>query len=125
MSKKYFVLTLAMIVSITSASAVSFYQDDLSRTHFMPASGVGGAQHFKMTEAQTGAVNDAMQEYAKEKAKDDATVPAATIKPAKKNDTPYSYGNVYVPANVNDSKTIYTDDLGRLHFFGKDNIIKE
>lgn len=26
---------------------------------------------------------------------------------------------------VNESKTIYTDDLGRLHFFGKGNIIKE
>lgn len=30
-----------------------------------------------------------------------------------------------IPARVNDSKTMYTDDLGRLHFFGKANLIKE
>lgn len=30
-----------------------------------------------------------------------------------------------IPSGVNDSKTIYTDDLGRLHFFGKANQIKE
>ena len=30
-----------------------------------------------------------------------------------------------IPSGVNDSKTIYTDDLGRLHFFGKGNLIKE
>ena len=33
--------------------------------------------------------------------------------------------NTNLPAGVNDSKTIYTDDLGRLHFFGKGNIVKE
>lgn len=33
--------------------------------------------------------------------------------------------NTNIPAGVNDSKTIYTDELGRLHFFGKGNIIKE
>ena len=33
--------------------------------------------------------------------------------------------NTTLPAGVNNSKTIYTDDIGRLHFFGKGNIIKE
>lgn len=41
-------------------------------------------------------------------------------------DASYHKGyNTNIPARVNDSKTIYTDDLGRLHFFGKANLIKE
>ena len=28
-------------------------------------------------------------------------------------------------SNLNKSKTLYTDDIGRLHFFGKGNIVKE
>lgn len=35
------------------------------------------------------------------------------------------YGGTAIPSGVNDSKTMYRDDLGRLHFFGKGNIIKE
>lgn len=38
---------------------------------------------------------------------------------------PYGYGSTYLPAGVNDSKTLYTDELGRLHFFGKGNKIIE
>ena len=34
---------------------------------------------------------------------------------------PYGYGSTYIPAGVNESKTLYTDELGRLHFFGKSN----
>ena len=33
--------------------------------------------------------------------------------------------NLSPNSGVNNSKTIYTDDLGRLHFFGKNNIIRE
>ena len=50
--------------------------------------------------------------YTYEKGKMDAT-------------TPYGYSNTNIPSGVNDSKTIYTDELGRLHFFGKANQIKE
>ncbi|MCQ2755122.1 MAG: hypothetical protein MJ231_08795 [bacterium] len=40
-------------------------------------------------------------------------------------DTSKSNGYVDLPSSgVNASKTIYTDDLGRLHFFGKGNLIK-
>ena len=35
------------------------------------------------------------------------------------------YGGTAIPSGVNDSKTMYRDDLGRLHFFGKGNIIKD
>ena len=39
-----------------------------------------------------------------------------------------SFGHraTYLPgSSLNNSKTIYTDDIGRVHFFGKGNIIKE
>ena len=38
---------------------------------------------------------------------------------------PYGYGMTNIPAGVNDSKTMYRDDLGRIHFFGRANQIKE
>ena len=38
----------------------------------------------------------------------------------------FGKGATYLPSSgVNESKTIYTDDIGRLHFFGKGNLIKE
>lgn len=47
--------------------------------------------------------------------------------------SPYGYGNTNLPdrkiqeaaSGVNNSKTMYTDDIGRIHFFGKGNIIRE
>ena len=46
----------------------------------------------------------------------------------RKMDASASFGNgaTFLPSSgVNESKTIYTDDIGRLHFFGKGNLIKE
>ena len=41
----------------------------------------------------------------------------------------FGQGSTYLPSvnnsGVNKSKTMYTDDIGRLHFFGKGNLIKE
>ena len=38
----------------------------------------------------------------------------------------FGRGATYLPSSgVNESKTIYTDEIGRLHFFGKGNLIKE
>ena len=38
----------------------------------------------------------------------------------------FGRGATYLPSSgVNESKTLYTDELGRLHFFGKGNLIKE
>ena len=37
----------------------------------------------------------------------------------------FGQGMTNLNSGVNDSKTIYTDDLGRLHFFGRANQIKE
>ena len=48
---------------------------------------------------------------------------------SKKEGLDASYHKGYstnIPTSgVNDSKTLYTDDLGRLHFFGKGNLIRE
>lgn len=53
----------------------------------------------------------------------------ATFTPEAKNmdaSAPFGRGMTNIPApKVNDSKTMYTDDIGRLHFFGKANIVKE
>lgn len=63
--------------------------------------------------------------------KEKPVVPAASYKATfsyEKEKMDPSYHNGYgtnLPAGVNESKTIYKDDLGRLHFFGKANLIKE
>lgn len=38
---------------------------------------------------------------------------------------PFGKGNTNLSSGVNESKTLYTDEIGRLHFFGKGNIVKE
>ena len=37
----------------------------------------------------------------------------------------YGIGGTNIQSGVNDSKTIYKDEIGRLHFFGKANQIRE
>ncbi len=117
MSKKYFLIA-AFVLSIGIANA------DMQ-------SPFGANHQMNMQAAQASAVNDAEMDimdvikekpvvstgshkstYSSEKGKMDAT-------------SFYGQGGTNIPAGVNDSKTIYKDDLGRLHFFGKGNIIKE
>lgn len=63
--------------------------------------------------------------------KEKPVVPASSFKSsysaqkAPMDASKYQGYSTNIPAGVNDSKTIYTDDLGRLHFFGKGNIVKE
>ena len=38
---------------------------------------------------------------------------------------PFGMGMTNINSGVNESKTIYTDEIGRLHFFGRANQIKE
>ena len=66
--------------------------------------------------------------------KDRTDVPVASKTKAsftseeRKMDPSASFGKgaTYLPGSgVNESKTIYTDEIGRLHFFGKGNLIKE
>lgn len=63
-----------------------------------------------------------------EKAEKPVARQKATFSSEKRNldpSAPYGYGNTYLPSGVNESKTLYTDELGRLHFFGKANKITE
>ena len=65
--------------------------------------------------------------------KENTTIPVsskgkATFTPEKRKldaSAPFGHGMTNLNSGVNESKTIYTDDLGRLHFFGKANKIKD
>ena len=103
-------------------------------------------RNMRMEAAGSSAVNDAMMEFTEKK--EDAgvsepkvtdvikeqkpIVPAASFKStytstkeSRDPSSPYGMGATNIPSGVNDSKTIYTDGLGRLHFFGKANQIRE
>ena len=129
------------------------YTDDLGRMHFMGKGGYSGVRQMQMGEMQAGAVNDAVEKLSKDtnevskqveetikKTETDITnvikekpvVPAAAHKSTfsyqkggMDPSNPYGFAGTTIPAGVNDSKTIYTDGLGRLHFFGKGNQIKD
>ena len=38
---------------------------------------------------------------------------------------PFGYGMTNINSGVNESKTMYTDEIGRIHFFGRANQIRE
>ena len=154
MSKKYVLLLgLAIFVSTGVAMAEStiqqiqspIYTDDIGRSHFL---GKGG---YSSVAAQADAINEVsrdmqrVQNEVKETKKEVETditnvikertdIPVSSKTKAsfstedRKMDPSASFGKgaTYLPSSgVNESKTIYTDDLGRLHFFGKGNLIKE
>ena len=127
------------------------YTDDIGRSHFLGKGGYSSVRHIDMGAAQAGAINEVsqnMQKEAKEakkvinetetditnviKERQDVPVSAKTkatfTTESRKMDPSATFGNgaTYLPTSgVNNSKTIYTDDIGRLHFFGKGNLIKE
>lgn len=126
MSKKYFLIA-AISLSICAANA------DMQ-------SPFGANRQMNIQGAQAAATNEAVNELSKDPEmdimdviKEKPVVPAGshkssfTYEKGKMDATNfYGQGGTNIPAQgVNDSKTIYTDDLGRLHFFGKGNIIKE
>lgn len=91
----------------------------------------GADRQMNMQAAQASAVNEAEMDIM-DVIKEKPVVPAGSHKSSfsyekGKMDASsfYGQGGTNLPAGVNDSKTIYKDDLGRLHFFGKGNIIKE
>ncbi len=122
MSKKYFLIA-AFVLSIGIANA------DVYSTN----------REMNMQGAQAAAVNDAVNELSKEPEMDIMDViKEKPVVSAGSHKSTYSFekgkmdassfngqGGTNIPSGVNDSKTIYRDDLGRLHFFGKGNIIKE
>lgn len=129
------------------------YTDDIGRSHFLGRGGYSSVRQIQMGEAQAGFVNDAVDKYSNvkketvEKAeevekqvetdittviKEKQELPVARQKATFSSErrqmdpsAPYGYGNTYIPSGVNESKTLYTDELGRLHFFGRANKITE
>ena len=129
------------------------YTDDIGRSHFLGRGGYSAVRTTQMNQVQTDFVNDAVNDFSNRKPdkavendkssaetnitdviKERKDVPVSSKTKAtfssveSKMDPSASFGKgaTYIPSSgVNESKTIYTDDLGRLHFFGKGNIIKE
>ena len=127
------------------------YTDDIGRSHFLGRGGYSSVRHIDMGAAQADAINEVsrdMQKVQKEVKetmsevetditkviKERENVPVSSKTKAsftaedRKMDASASFGNgaTFLPSSgVNESKTIYTDDIGRLHFFGKGNLIKE
>lgn len=120
---KYYFLIAAFVLSVSIANA-----DIYSINREMNKQG-----------AQASAINEAANSLSKDSEmdimdviKEKPVVPAGshkssfTFEKGKMDATNfYGAGGTNVPAGVNNSKTIYTDDLGRLHFFGKGNIKKD
>ena len=153
MSKKYFVMLLASIVISTGAAIAEttihqiqspIYTDDIGRSHFLGRGGYSSVRSLQMGEAQAAAINEVSNEidnYKQSvetditnviKEKTEVPVSSKTKATFTTNDrimdpsASFGQGATYLPSSgVNESKTIYTDELGRLHFFGKGNIIRE
>ena len=127
MLKKSFVIA-AISLSICAANAEmqSFF---------------GADRQMNMQGAEAAAINNAVNEL--EATKDAEmnimdVIQEKPVVPAGSHKSTYSYekgkmdasqfngiGGTNIPSGVNQSKTIYRDDIGRLHCFGKGNIIKE
>ena len=127
------------------------YTDDIGRAHFLGKGGYSSVRHIDMGAAQADAINEVQREMqnAEKKAeeavqnvetditnviKERTDVPVSSKNRAsfsaedRKMDPSASFGRGATYLNtsgVNESKTIYKDDIGRLHFFGKGNLIKE
>ena len=144
MSKRsllFLVVATAMTISCAHAS-VTFGVDNSNMGRVpIGESSYSTNRTLRMERAQSNAVNDAMMEFGQEEngeknvtdvvKRSSLETPAPSFKSSFSNteertDASGRYGfDAYNPSGVNDSKTIYTDDLGRLHFFGKANLIKE
>ena len=146
-----FSTSVAMAETTIQQIQSPIYTDDIGRSHFLGRGGYSSVRHIDMGAAQADAINEVsrdMQRVQKEvketmnEAETDITnvikekteVPVSSRAKAsftaedRKMDASASFGHgaTYLPSSgVNESKTIYTDDLGRLHFFGKGNLIKE
>lgn len=149
MSKKSFYVIGILSAFVLSAGLAfaeiqsPIYTDGIGREHFLGRGGYSGVRRMQMNEAQANLVNDAVNEFSQKEEtetknitdviKEKEYVPAASHKSTFSSEKgkwdasrPYGYGSTNLPTSgVNDSKTIYTDDLGRLHFFGKANQIRE
>lgn len=155
MNKKHFLILTIFVLSTNFVLAnvqSPIYTDDIGRSHFLGKGGYSTLHQYKMGEDYNKVINKTVDELSKEQGKkitnneqptnyetditkvikEKPVVPAASHKSTFSSEkgkidvsSHYGIGGTNIPAGVNNSKTIYTDDLGRLHFFGKANLIKE
>jgi len=140
MSKKYlFLIALVTSFAATTGIAGAYSNNTLFGTGY----GFAGYNNFSNGAAQASAINEPKKQYVEttttdedfengvkkvsDVARDHDEAPNAGYK------TKYTYiekdmsdYNPYTGASsgVNDTKSIYTDDLGRIHFFGKGSLFR-
>lgn len=145
------IATFLLTTGISVADVQSpIYTDDVGRSHFLGRGGYSTTRQVQMDATQADIVNQTVNELSKNNEtsvinnptekkitdviKEKDVVPASsrskmTITPEQRRmdaSAPYGYGMTDIrPAGVNESKTIYTDDIGRLHFFGRANQFKD
>lgn len=149
--KKLLVISMSILIATMNTSYANtiineiqspIYTDDLGRSHFLGKGGYSSTRHIDMGNAYSEAINEVTNQTDKKnvdtditsviKEKNEVQVSSkskATFSSQNRTmDASASFGQgaTYLPdSGVNNSKTIYTDDLGRLHFFGKGNLIRE
>ena len=147
MSKKYLTIFAVMAAFAISAGIADAYPQN---TLFGTGYGFAGYNNFSNGAAEASAINKPKEKFVETKEAADGTATETTefkdgIKKvsdvARDHDeapnagykTTYTYiekdmsdYNPYTGADsgVNDSKSIYTDGLGRIHFFGKGSLFK-
>ena len=153
MSKKYLTLGIALLLFSTNISFANtiqspIYTDNLGRSHFMGKGGYSSVRSMDMGGAYASAVDEVANEVKETQKqveknleqtditnviKEKPEIPVASKKASFTSESrqmdpsaSYGYGATYLPgSSLNNTKTIYTDDIGRIHFFGKGNLIKE
>ena len=142
----------AMADTIIQQTQSPIYTDDIGRAHFLGRGGYSTVRTLQMGEAHSAAVNEVANETKRIEKKVEeqrnATPETDITKVIKERENvpvssrtkasfttqdrtmdpsaSFGQGSTYIQSSgVNESKTMYKDDIGRLHFFGKGNIIKE
>lgn len=118
------------------------YVDDIGRSHFLSRGGYSRVRKLQNGQAYNDTINDASEKFNDEaktvqvntyekkvsnvigEPEEDAFSFGSTSSYYEKVKNHYDTSSDY-PSGVNASKTIYTDGIGRQHFFGKANIIKK
>ena len=147
----FFISVAIFMQNLLTVNANStIYTDDIGRMHFMgKMSGYNEIKQTKNNILYDKTVNEAVDKYSQKEnivkdsvknteqditsvIKERTDVPTSNYKSSfsfekGKMDASnhYGIGGTNIQSGVNDSKTIYKDEIGRLHFFGKANQIRE
>lgn len=124
MSKKFLICFAISAITFWGANSVQAYPSDA-----LFGGGYSGVRHIQNQAQYTDAVNEYSTHIttsAKDKSERINTEAEKNVSSIRGRDGKFDY-NPYTghDSGVNESKSIYTDDLGRLHFFGKANRFKD